>query len=372
MPNPTHPISYAELVSYEDMDPFKVSATEAAASTAHNLERHGYEEVFESRGESAYVWDEGDKYKAGVIEGLGTKNLGTDVVDAQDPTIPSKYGAIAQDTIAMINNDLIVSGAKPQLFWVHLAAGESTWFTDERRTTAFNVGLAAVCNEIGVTWAGGESPTLPGIIVPGTAEISGFMLGEINPKDRYVPGNQLEDGDAIVLIESSGIHANGLSAARKLAERLPDGYQTPLPDGTTFGDTLLKPTNLYSNFVGELLDRGISLKRMENITGHGWRKLMRAKEDFTYRIHDLPPAMPLFDFLKKQLQVDDREMFGNYNMGAGFAVYAPQGEVHNIVTVAAEHGYIAWHAGNVETGPKQVIIEPLKLTFAAATLGVRK
>ncbi|MDB5182630.1 MAG: Phosphoribosylformylglycinamidine cyclo-ligase [Candidatus Saccharibacteria bacterium] len=367
----TKPINYAELVSYEDMDPFKVSATQAAASTAGNLQQHGYTEVGASRGESAYVWDEGDKYRAGVIEGLGTKNLATDEVDADNPDMPSKYKAIAQDSIAMIVNDLIVCGAIPQLFWVHLAAGESKWFTDARKTDAFNMGCAAVCNEIGVTWAGGESPTLPDIIVPGASEISGFMMGEINPKSHYVPGNTLEDGDAVILVESSGIHANGLTSARKLADRLSDGYQTVLPDGTTFGDALLQPTNLYSNMVRGLLERGVSLKRMENITGHGWRKLMRARESFTYRMHELPPAMPLFDFLQAQLQVDKTEMFGNYNMGAGFALYTPQSEVSQAIDTAAEHGYTAWHAGNVEAGPKQVIIEPLNVVFSAASLGVR-
>ncbi len=366
------PLAYEQFVNYGDMDPFKVDATEAAITTAHNLQRHGYEELPASRGESSYVWDEGDKYRAGVIEGLGTKNLVTDWMDGDAPDMPSRYGAIAQDCIAMIVNDLIVSGADPQLFWVHLAAGESSWFADERRTKAFNEGCADVCNDIGVTWAGGESPALPGIIVPGASEISGFMLGEINPKDRYVPGNKLEPSDAIVLIESSGIHANGLSSARKLSEQLPMGYNTVLPDGSTFGDALLKPTNLYANLVRDLLDRKVAIKRMENITGHGWRKLMRSKEEFTYRIKELPPSMPLFDFLQTHLQVDDLEMFGNYNMGAGFAIYVSKSEIDRVLSISAKNGFQAWHAGNVETGPKQVIVEPRGLVFPGSTLGVRK
>ena len=363
--------TYEQLVSYENMDPFKVSATEAAASTAHNLEKYGYVELSASRGESSYIWDEGDKYRAGVIEGLGTKNLVADRVDESFPSMPSRYDAIAQDSIAMIANDLVVSGAEPQLLWIHLAAGESTWFTDERRTKAFNLGCAAVCNEIGVTWAGGESPTLPGIIVPSASEISGFMLGEIKPKDRYVPGNKIESGDAIVLVESSGIHANALSSARRLSDRLPLSYQTILPDGTTFGEALLRPTNLYVNLVRNLLDRKIALKRMENITGHGWRKLMRAREEFTYRISELPPAMPLFDFLQAQLQVDDAEMFGNYNMGAGFAIYTPQAEIKDVIASAEDEGFTAWHAGRVEKGPKCIVIEPKKIIFEAETLQVR-
>jgi phosphoribosylformylglycinamidine cyclo-ligase len=99
---------------------------------------------------------------------------------------------------------------------------------------------------------------------------------------------------------------------------------------------------------------------------------MRAKEDFTYVIHELPPAMPLFEFLQSQMNVNDGEMFGNYNMGAGFAIYTPQDAVSETIATAAEHGYTAWHAGKVESGPKRVVIEPAKIMFTATTLGVRR
>jgi phosphoribosylformylglycinamidine cyclo-ligase len=306
-----------------------------------------------------------------VLEGLGTKNLVADEVDAQNPDQPSAYYSIAQDNIAMIVNDLAGSGASLLTFWIHVAAGESAWFTDARRTQAFNMGCAAVCNQVGMTWAGGESPALPGIIVPGASEISGFVLGEVSPKERYVAGDKLEDGDAVILVESSGIHANGLSAARKLREGLPGGYQTLLQNGKTFGETLLTPTHLYANTVQALLDESVTIKRLENITGHGWRKIMRGKQPFTYRMHELPPELPIFPFLQEHLQVDDAEMFGNYNMGAGFAVYTPQKEVDRTLTVIADQGFTALHAGNVEEGPKQVIIEPKRLVLPGSSLAVR-
>jgi phosphoribosylformylglycinamidine cyclo-ligase len=365
-------IKYKEIVDHEEIDHFKIDAQQQASSTAQNLTRFGYYELSESRGESSYAWAEGDKIRAGVMEGLGTKNLVADGVDQLFPDEPSHYRAIAQDSIAMIANDLIINGADPQLFWAHIAAGESSWFSDERRTKALNAGFAAVCNEIGVTWAGGESPVLPDIIEPGAAEISGFMLGEVTPKENYVPGNTLEDGDAIVLIGSSGIHSNGISATRRLSDSLPDGYATMLPDNLTFGENLLKPTSLYVNLVRSLLAKRVKLKRMENITGHGWRKLMRAREQFTYRMHDLPPAMPVFDFLQEHLAVDDVEMYQHYNMGAGFAFYTPQSEIKRTIKVAEDHGFQAWHAGNVEAGPKRLIIEPRKIVFAGASLAVRK
>jgi phosphoribosylformylglycinamidine cyclo-ligase len=365
-------ITYDQIVNYEEIDPFKISAQEAALTTVDNLQRFGYAELPQSRGESAFVWDEGFKYRAGVMEGLGTKNLIADKVDRLFPDQDSHYRAIAQDNIAMIANDLAASGAEPQLFWAHVAAGESSWFNDAKRVAALNLGTAAVCNEIGVTWAGGETPVIKGIVESEASELSGFILGEINPKDRYISGDKLQDGDAIVLVESSGIHANGISAARKLSESLPKGYMTELTDGSTFGETLLEPTNLYVNLVRSLLDENIEIHRTENITGHGWRKLMRARQEFTYRIHDLPPNMPVFDFMQQQMNASDAEMFSNYNMRAGFALYVPQSEVQDSIRVCNKDGKKAWHAGNVESGPKQLIIEPKQLIFSGAALAVRK
>jgi phosphoribosylformylglycinamidine cyclo-ligase len=365
-------LRYAEIVDYEQMDPFKIRAQEAAATTAENLNQFGFSEFSASRGESVFGWEEPDRIKVGVMEGLGTKNLVADEVDEAAKDGTSHYDQIAQDSIAMIVNDLAVCGGKPQLFWMHLATGSSGWFADEVRIEAFTRGTAEACDAVGMTWAGGETPTLPGMVMPEAAEISGFVLGEVSPKDRYIAGNNIQEGDAVILVESNGIHANGLSAARKLSERLPDGYQTELSDGTSFGETLLRPTHLYSGLVSALLDADIKPSRIENITGHGWRKLMRAREEFTYRMHDVPEPMPIFDFLQEHLGVDDEEMFGNYNMGAGYALYVRPEDIDRTLAVSAEVGFEdTFHAGNVEKGPKQVIIEPIDLIFPGSTLAVR-
>ncbi|MDB5183790.1 MAG: Phosphoribosylformylglycinamidine cyclo-ligase [Candidatus Saccharibacteria bacterium] len=368
----TNPLEYSKIVNYEEIDPFKIEASAAAVATAGNLAARGYFEMSGSRGESAFVVDKGDKYTVGVTEGLGTKNLVADAVDAANPDGESHYGAIAQDTFAMISNDLATTGAADTEFWAHVATGNNEWFADKKRTRALNLGFQAACNTVGATWAGGETPVLSGIIVPGAVELSGHIDGEIKPKERYVSGAELQDGDAIVLIESSGIHANGLSSARALADRLPQGYQTVLPDGETFGESLLVPTHLYSPFVQGMLDSGVEIHRQENITGHGWRKLMRSRQEFTYRMNELAPEVPLFSFMQSEMNVDNAEMYGNYNMGAGWAVYVPQTSVNGVISVAKEHGFTAWHAGNVEDGPKQVIIEPLKLAFTSETLKVRQ
>ncbi len=360
------------LFQYEGLDGFKVIASRAAAQTAGNMALNGLIEESDSRGESAQVWREGEEYKAGLTEGLGSKNLVADAVDAENPDGESKYRYIAQDSMAMIVNDLGVVGARPEIFWMHMAVGSDSWFEDERRATAFVEGTRDVCNDLRMTWFGGETPGLKGMVYPEAAIISGTAIGRIGAEERYIRGTDVEEGDRVFMLPSSGIHANGLTDARALAERLPDGYNTELPDGTKFGETLLTPTHLYVDFVLAALDEGFEIKRLENMTGHGWRKVMRGPKDLTYRMTQTAPTMAIFDFLQEQYGVSDEEMYRIFNMGAGYAVYAKPEFMAPLSDIASDLGFDgAWEAGGVEAGPKQVIIEPLGIVLAGTTIAVR-
>lgn len=223
-----------------------------------------------------------------------------------------------------------------------------------------------------MTWFGGETPGLKGMIYPNAAIISGTVIGRIGDEERYIRGTGVEEGDHIFMLPSSGIHANGLTDARGLAERLEDGYNTLLSDGSKFGETLLTPTHLYVKFVQAALDEGIKIKRLENMTGHGWRKIMRGPRDFTYRMTQTAPNMPIFDFLQEQYGVSHEEMYMIYNMGAGYAAYVRPEFVQPLTDIADDLGFDgAWDAGVVEKGPKQVIIEPLDIVLAGTTMAVR-
>ena len=362
--------TYADSgVDYSAVDPIKVLAQKRAAETAPNLKRFNALELAASRGESAYVWEEDDAYRSLVIEGLGTKNLVADAVRAI--TGKTHYDTIAQDAIAMIVNDLVVVGALPQVVNAYFAIGDPDWMRDKDRARDLINGWGDVCQAIGATWGGGETPMLKGIIEPGTIDIGGSATGIINPKERLVLGDKLVAGDAIVLIESSGIHANGITFIRSLAEQNPSIYKTVLTDGRTFGEALLTPTHLYVALVRKLMEANLDLHYMVNITGHGWRKLMRATQEFSYVMHKVPPVPAEFTFIQEQSGADNQEMYGNFNMGAGFAIYLPAEQAPQVIAIAKQQGLKAWAAGAVETGPKQVIIEPKHITFAGDSLEVR-
>lgn len=355
-------------VDYGSIDPAKVSAQQAASKTAGNLAYFGMQEITASRGESAYVWKEKSDYRALVVEGLGTKNLVAD--SCRTPGGKTYYDQIAQDTVAMIVNDLIVVGALPNVINAYFAIGDSSWMNDKQRSNDLIKGWAKACDLSGASWGGGETPALKGIINPNSIDLAGSAIGSI-PNGKLILGEKLKEGDEIILIESSGIHANGLTLARSVADKLPQGYSTKLADGRNYGEALLAPTHIYVSFVREILESNAEIHYMVNITGHGWRKLMRANKDLSYVMHYIPAVPPELEFIKTEAGIDDKEMYGNFNMGAGFAVYVPKNDSQKVINAAQKVNLKAWHAGTVQKGPKRVVIKPKNIVFEGDSLGVR-
>jgi phosphoribosylformylglycinamidine cyclo-ligase len=367
---PPGTLSYEQAgVNYDLIDPLKVAAQRAAAATGSHLAAHGFSEVKASRGESAYVVDVGPFYIASIVECLGSKALVAD--EMHELTGRSYYDSIAQDTIAMAINDLITVGATPLVVQAYWAAGGSDWFGDAQRSQALVDGWKRACDTCGVAWGGGETPALAGIVEGGRIDLAASCTGLVNPKERLSLGDGLAPGDAIVLLASSGIHANGLSLARKLVERLPQGYLTPVPGGTTYGEALLAPTVLYSPVTEALYRAGIVPRYCANVTGHGWRKLLRHPAQFTYRIHTVPEVTPVLRFIQEHARQDDREAYSTLNMGAGFAIFVKAADAQRTVDVARAAGVPAIVAGTVEAGPKQLLIEPLGIRFGDDDLQLR-
>jgi phosphoribosylformylglycinamidine cyclo-ligase len=232
-------------------------------------------------------------------------------------------------------------------------------------------GWKRACDTCKVAWGGGETPALAGIVAEGRIDLAASCTGLINPKERLSVGDKLAPGDAIVLLASSGIHANGLSLARKLVERLPNGYLTEVEPGLTYGEALLAPTVLYSPVTEALYAAGITPHYCANITGHGWRKLLRHPAAHTYRIQSVPSVTPVLKFIQAHARQDDKEAYSTLNMGAGFALFVRAEDAQRTVEIAKSQGIDAIVAGQIEAGPKKLIIEPLNIEFGDDALQLR-
>lgn len=365
--------------NYKLKDPYKLIALKATRKTAKNIkrfEKYGIQitEATESRGESAYRVNikssKGLNFQfAHVEESIGTKNVIADELLKEFNR--SYYFNIAIDNVASIVNDLSTCGAFPFTFMLHLAAYPNEWYLDKKIIEPLLEGTAYACNLAGLTWGGGESGTDRDIIFPGRSLLSGSATGLIIPADKVLTEEKLQVGDRIVVFESSGVHTNGITLLRKeLLKRLPKGYKTKLSDGRTYGETLLDASIIYSKLIEELINT-TQVHYAVHITGHGWRKIMRAKTPFTYKIQNLPKPQPIFDFIKEKTGSSERDMYDTYNMGGGFAIFAPKESVDKILQIAKKQKIKAWDCGEVLKGPKQVLLEPLGIGFSADELIIR-
>jgi phosphoribosylformylglycinamidine cyclo-ligase len=362
-------LTYAESgVNYDALDPFKRACQAAALRTAANINRLGLQEVGSSRGESAYLMEAADHYLAHVEEGLGTKNLVAD--EMAKLTGRNYYHQIAQDTVAATVNDIITLGALPVSVAMHAAVGDSTWFTDTARTAGLIEGWEKACDLARCVWGGGETPGLSGIINPATISLSASATGIIKPKGRLI-APAIADGDTIIMFESNGIHANGLSLARRIGQAV--GYDAKTSDGRLYGEALLDPAHIYVPVIEDVQAAGVKIHYAVNITGHGWRKLMRAVEPFIYEIDIVPTPQPVFTFIQEHGPVDDAEAYGNFNMGAGFAVYVSPDDAEEVIRISHTAGISAWAAGRVtKRGTnKRVVIGPKNIIYEGQTLNVR-
>ncbi len=362
-------ITYSQVGDdYSTKDPIKILAQTAASKTSKNL-TDGFEEIEESRGESAYVWKQDDVYMASVIEGLGTKTLVAD--ETRKITSKTYYDIVANDTIAYIVNDLISVGAKPLVIHAYWAVEDNSWLEDKERMQDLIEGWKNACDLSGASWGGGETATDKGVIEKGTIDLAGSAVGIIGPQSRLITAKKLKTGDRILFIKSNGINASGISLARAVAKRLPNGYGTKLSDGTIFGEAILTKCNIYAKLVQDLLDQGIDIHYMNYISGHGLRKVMRANRGFTYIIEKLFEPQEVFKFIQQNAGIDDYEMYQTYNMGQDYAIFLPAEDVRAALEIIKQNGFEGMDAGSVEEGERQVIIKPKNITFKGDTLNFR-
>lgn len=284
------------------------------------------------------------KYKNPVLVS-GTDGVGTKLKIAFEMKI---YDTVGIDCVAMCVNDILCHGAKPLFFLDYLACSSL-----EAQVAAELVkGISRGCIDAGCALIGGETAEMPGFYSKGEYDMAGFAVGVVE-KDNIINGSEVEEGDVLIGIASSGVHSNGYSLVRKLISNFEADFS-----GSTLGRILLTPTKIYVKPVLKLMEK-FKIKAMAHITGGGfYENIPRMfKDDFTAVIDRNSFQVPeIFKYIM-DLGVDEEHMYNTYNMGIGFVLCVDSKDSENIVKELNDMGEEAYVIGHVKRREKRVCLK---------------
>ena len=289
---------------------------------------------------------------------VSTDGVGSKAAVAQ---LAGRYESIGWDCVAVNVNDILCVGARPVALLDYVSLQEPRADLLE----ALGKGMAAAAERARVAIVGGEVSQHPDTLTgprPGYAfDIAGTALGVIEGRDP-IDGAAVRPGDVLIGLASDGVHANGLTLARRALLPNDEGIDRPLPQcGGTVGDELLRPTHIYVPEVLALLDAGVPVHGLAHISGGGLLNLARLNADVGYRVDALPPAPPVFEAIREAGDVDAAEMFRVFNMGVGFCAAVPREAADDALAAIRSAGGDAQVIGAVTDGPRRVEVEPYHL-----------
>lgn len=306
-------------------------------SATHRMNAHG--RVLSGFGHYAGLVRLGGQTIALHSDGVGTK-----VLVAQ---LMNRFDTVGIDCVAMNVNDIICVGAQPVAFIDYIALKQP----NEALLEAIAAGLVEGARQSRMAIVGGETAILPDVIA-GEGEtafdLAGMVMGLVEGRQPTL-GAAIRPGDVILGVESSGLHSNGYSLARKVLlskYSVDDGAEHLVQ---TVGEELLVPTRIYVRPVMELLKKA-KVHGLANITGGSFTKLPRLNKGVRYVLDDLPAPTGIF----RQIQVDGnvatKEMYGTFNMGVGFCVIAPKASAEQVVRTFRKYHMPCRQVGRVEKG----------------------
>ena len=280
-----------------------------------------------------------DSYKKPILVS-GTDGVGTKLRLAIESGI---HNTIGIDLVAMCVNDIIVLGAEPLFFLDYYATSK----LDIDVATSVVSGIADGCALSGAALVGGETAEMPSMYRDGDYDLAGFCVGVVE-KDNVIDGSQVQTGDVLIGLASSGPHSNGYSLIRKILERSQDTLSTPFSE-STLGEQLLAPTKIYVKSLLKL-HKHINIHALSHITGGGLlENIPRVLPANVDAILDSScwqrPA--IFDWLQKEGNIIDEEMYRTFNNGIGMVVCVAKEDVMNALRHLANSGENATVIGHV-------------------------
>ena len=275
----------------------------------------------------------------------GTDGVGTKLKIAFET---GKYDTVGIDCVAMCVNDILCHGAKPLFFLDYLACGK----LDSDVSSEIIKGVADGCLQAGASLIGGETAEMPGFYTVGEYDIAGFAVGVVE-EEEIVNGSDIEEGDIIVAISSSGPHSNGFSLIRKLFVDLNEVYENK-----RIWEHLLTPTKIYVKSIQKLME-SVKINGMAHITGGGLiENVPRTIPDgFCANINKKKVEVPSIfkhEYFKK---VTEDELWGTFNMGVGFIVIVKKEDAEKTIGILKENGENAYEIGYISKGENKLCLK---------------
>ena len=280
-------------------------------------------------------------------DGVGTKlklAIMSDVLDT-----------VGEDLVAMSVNDILCQGATPLFFLDYIASGK----LEPERMAKIVEGVANGCIKAKAALIGGETAEMPGFYSDKDFDMAGFAVGVTNRSD-IIDGSSVREGDLIIGLPSSGVHSNGFSLIRKLVfEREGLSFDSKVEGlDKSIGETLLTPTKIYVNAVLSLLNK-VKIHGMCHITGGGfYENIPRAIPDGLCADIDVEsfPRPKIFEVLKKIGELEEREMFGTFNMGIGFILIISPEDLKRLSELLDEAKEPYFVIGKIKSGEEKVVL----------------
>jgi len=289
---------------------------------------------------------------------ISTDGVGTKLLVAQ---AVGRYDTVGIDCVAMNVNDVVCVGATPLSLVDYIAVEEPSRDLLEPLAR----GLHRGCEIAGVNIPGGETASVPEMLRgarPGRAfDLVGTCIG-IVALDRVIAGAKVREGDVLLGLESTGIHSNGFTMARRaLLAQGGLGYEEHVPElGTTLAEELLRPTRIYVREVLALLGSGVEVRALAHMTGGGLWNLVRTEAPVSFRIEHWPEPPPIFSLVQRLGRIPDEEAFSVFNMGIGFCVVVPASDCDRASEILAGGGAAVHVLGTVLGDPTRRIEFPAR------------
>jgi phosphoribosylformylglycinamidine cyclo-ligase len=274
----------------------------------------------------------------------GTDGVGTKLKLAFEWAM---HDGVGQDLVAMSVNDVLVQGAEPLFFLDYFACGKLDVDVAERVVA----GIARGCEQAGCALIGGETAEMPGMYPPGEYDLAGFAVGVVEKSKILTSANmpQVQAGDVVLGLASSGVHSNGFSLVRKCIERV--GANLPFElDGKAFKAAVMEPTRIYCKPMLAALSANLGVKAMAHITGGGLTEnIPRVLPDHLgVEINRSAwPKTQLFDWLQRTAGISNEEMHRTFNCGIGLVVVVESAKAQDCMNLLAQHGESVHRLGSV-------------------------